>query len=765
MYLFDTHQVVRAAIVDGVTELIHHEKNHTIDATIPAEYKAENGEYLGFECVDGRWRLFCINDVETDDAKGVDYIKALDAAVDDLTYINVQDARQETVTPRQAVETLLNGTEWAIGNVTTGNDTYTTDAEWESLWNALQTVEKVCDVRVVPYYTIENGVITAKRVDVLKKEPVFRGCFLEEKLAPANIKITRSGRPVTVMYGLGKAMGTGEKAERLTMADAEWSKAKGDPADKPKGQLWVEDAEATARYGRREQRVLLNDVEKPAELTQKTWEALQENKKPKANVEATFQDMEQLKGEEYRKVRIGDEAMVRTRENELISTTIYDIDRDYVKPELSKVKSGREEATATAQVAGLIRSTIHTQETLTVYRNKFLHDEALIQLNANTILANAEKIRMQANELLVIAGKFDLQASEIINLQTGVGENAAAIVLANGRINANANAIDVAARDIVTIQAGVGENAAGIAIANGQITALANDILLKADKIDLLGYVTASQLETNYAKIADLNSVQAQITNLTGGLVTASVLRSTLFTGNQANFTFLTSDAFNLGNELVQKRSITMGEVTSTGKALAIGELDLDHSHEVTVDDKGNLKLGGVAADGGNFNIAETQFYKDGVSASYADGYEVGFDRAENAYKPTNVSRTDYSAADKTVTVKVGNAYQDLLTDKVIDASEIYKAGHDDGYDDGYAAGWAAAKAKIELVEYNINGPGAKIDTQERLYQITADGSLNGIRNTAANYFFVDGYANAYVNGTMVNSQYISKANTISVGQ
>jgi hypothetical protein len=95
----------------------------------------------------------------------------------------------------------------------------------------------------------------------------------------------------------------------------------------------------------------------------------------------------------------------------------------------------------------------------------------------------------------------------------------------------------------------------------------------------------------------------------------------------------------------------------------------------VTVSADGKLKMGKATGEGSTFSLADTQFYKDGVSASYANGYEVGFDRAESAYKPTTVSRTGYSTADKTVTVKVGNAYQDLLTGKTIKATEIYNAG------------------------------------------------------------------------------------------
>ena len=36
---------------------------------------------------------------------------------------------------------------------------------------------------------------------------------------------------------------------RITFADVEWSKANGDPLDKPKGQEWLEDPDATKQLG------------------------------------------------------------------------------------------------------------------------------------------------------------------------------------------------------------------------------------------------------------------------------------------------------------------------------------------------------------------------------------------------------------------------------------------------------------------------------------------------------------------------------------
>lgn len=306
----------------------------------------------------------------------------------------------------------------------------------------------------------------------------------------------------------------------------------------------------------------------------------------------------------------------------------------------------------------------------------------------NSVLIQAQKIALLGEEINLRATKAEVEGAttRISNVEIDLNAAKAAIALkadqteyndlakrvSSAEINidgANA-AISLKASQTVVDDLGTRVSAAEITI-DGVNSAIA----LKADKIDLQGYVTATQLETNYAKIADLNSLSAQVTNLTGGLVTASVLRSSLFTGDQANFTFLTADAFNLGNELVQKKIISMGDVSSTGRALGIGDLNLDHSHEVTVSADGKLKMGKATGEGSTFNIADTQFYKDSVSAKYTEGYNLGFGNAENAYKPTSITRTGYSTANKTVTVKASNAYQDLLTGKTIDATEIYNAG------------------------------------------------------------------------------------------
>lgn len=146
-----------------------------------------------------------------------------------------------------------------------------------------------------------------------------------------------------------------------------------------------------------------------------------------------------------------------------------------------------------------------------------------------------------------------------------------------------------------------------------EINQTAETIKISASKINLEGYVTASQL----------SAVEASVSNLTSGLATATAIKALSVNGNTlvAN-TSISTPSMQFNGNLVSQRNVTMGSITTVGKALSTGgALDLSHSHAVTVNDDGTVTLGEVSAKGGNFKIADTKVYKDGVSAAYKEGW------------------------------------------------------------------------------------------------------------------------------------------------
>lgn len=522
------------------------------------------------------------------------------------------------------------------------------------------------------------------------------------------------------------------------------------------------DADTINRWGLISRELDTDKDTTPAEAVKLAEKVLEQRKNPTASIEIDAVDLAGATGEDLDRLTLGRVCRVALPDwgvayvHQIVSVYWADLLHKPSQKQITLSTRQKRAENALAQAVKANRQASKGWKHITETENSVKIQAQQIELLGEEISLRATKNEVEGAKLLISEVRIDLNAAMAAILlkadRTEYDELEKRVSSAEIKVDGANAAITLKADRTVTDELGTRVSAAEIAIDGVNST-----IALKADKIDLLGYVTATQLETNYAKISALDAISAQVTNLTSGLVTASVLRSSLFTGDQANFTYLTGTTFNLANELVLKRNISMGTITSVGKALSTGELDLDHSHEVTVGADGKLTMGRATSEGSTFNLADTQFYKDSVSAKYTEGYNLGFGNAENAYKPTSITRTGYSTINKTVTVKASNAYQDLLTNKVIDASEIYDAG--------YSAGWAAAKAAIVRDGYNINGPSAAVGESERLFQITAGGSLNNIQNTAANYFSVNGYAYAYVNGTMVNSHLLTKANGINVGQ
>ena len=155
------------------------------------------------------------------------------------------------------------------------------------------------------------------------------------------------------------------------------------------------------------------------------------------------------------------------------------------------------------------------------------------------------------------------------------------------------------------------------------INQTAETIKISASRIDLSGYVTASQL----------SSTNANITNLTNGNTTATKIVAT--SAKVTTGTFEIGDSSNTNTKLkyhgTEYYSLTVSMPGVTGSFDALGwrylnsayqtSVSLAHSHSVTTGTDGTITIGGsVATDasGRSFKIADTKAYKDGVSAATA---------------------------------------------------------------------------------------------------------------------------------------------------
>ena len=374
------------------------------------------------------------------------------------------------------------------------------------------------------------------------------------------------------------------------------------------------------------------------ELTAYGTRYLEEHKNPALTVSIDAFDLHKATGEQMDAFRLGYVCRVclpdygQTINQRIVTLSWPDLVADAENVRLTLASRAE---TAADTLAGLIVDT--TVQRRLIYKN----GQELDRLVVRTI-ANEEQIT-------IITPRLDILSLDI---------------------QALADRITLQANDILTLSAGVEENRAAIVLADGRIEAQANEIALKADKIELEGLVKATELE----------AVRADITNLTAGVTTAATLKAGVL---NAGTTLI------VGGEIMGKRQITMGDVVTVGKALSTDSMDLQHSHAVSVNSSGKLQLGGVTTEGngGNFNIADTQFYKDGVSAAInsVTVYSPFVDRVEHPGANSKLMRVYMQA-------EASNGATSDIASELISAAPVY--------DVGYNAGFAASESQYTAGTY-----------------------------------------------------------------
>ena len=755
IYLFDAAKRPKRAI-KAVQEIIHKEGEYSAITQINGKETPEYGDFFGFQCVDGYFRMFLITIMDTADETGICTLTGTDAALAELNGQVLPELRLQNTTAQRAALEAISGSGWSLGNVTGDGEVDTENAYYATVWEALKTIAAAGKVRIIPYYEFADGIIVGRKIDVLDKTPVYRGLIHTRKKGARNIYITKEGSPKGRVYGLGKIIGTGNPPEQVTFKDAVWSKASGDPADKPAGQDWVAIDGAISNDGY----VFTDNRETdPNKLLKKAYEDLQKKQKPKAGGTANITDMEWKPEYSHRIVRMWDLAVVRTEDGETAEATVINIERYYVKKHLTKITIGEENETELPTLEEQIAN-LNSVSGITARRvggvgnaaaqNKqlILSAEELIQLNAKRIEANAEEILLRATkqEVVELEEGFNVKFSEVyIDLDAAKAQielKASQQVVDNlGNTVDDMNAT-------LTIQA---QQISSKVEKNGVISAInqtAEEVKIAAARINLEGYVKASELE----------ATNAMISNLMSGLVAATVLDTNLLKAQQVNSTYVSCNALNIADISTQFRTVSMGSVMSHRFVVESGTADisLQHSHAVSVNETtGQVQLGEVSATGGNFNIADTKFFKDAVAAAQGGG-DITLTAAGWISNGENIVTASTKSQTKTLAVKLpefkvsgGNTWNSQnkttvyfstdsvtgsLKSKEVDASSIYTKGT--------SAGYQTAKDNTVLKYANFS-----------------------IRNTAPNYFFAEVTMIAEVGGEQVATRYISTSQQINVGQ
>ena len=200
---------------------------------------------VGFYDRRGNFQLFVIHDIE--DNIGYEAIRTV-YCLHDFQSLNEDIIEDGKVTgnAKTALELALKDTKYLIGTVADTEE----QVKNLSLITRLEAIHSIAETYELEiYYRIElnetKTKVSKRYVDLVEKLGEDTGLNFNFSLNIESIKRKINNNFFTVLYGRGKEF---EDESHADFADAEWVKGE-NPADKPKGQLWVADEEAVSKYG------------------------------------------------------------------------------------------------------------------------------------------------------------------------------------------------------------------------------------------------------------------------------------------------------------------------------------------------------------------------------------------------------------------------------------------------------------------------------------------------------------------------------------
>lgn len=300
-----SERLVEAKYTEGINEA------SKLTFSVPLESRLPNSAFFAlFQKPDSSdFLLFKIND-EAIESDRISYT-GVDAAYDELkSYNYVKDMRPEKRTAKEILQRVLQGTRWEVGYID-ATEVTDTNFYYQPCLECIQKIAQIFNMEVVFTYGFDSKyqTITSRKVNLYQQQGRRTGKRFE--YGSNLLTVTReedSQDIVTALVGRGKGEektdeetgeATGGYGRRIDFSNVVWSKANGDPADKPAGQEYVEDVQATKIFGYDDGKprigiVVFEDIEDPAELLKATWDSLKTSDRPKVSFKASVTDVGNL---------------------------------------------------------------------------------------------------------------------------------------------------------------------------------------------------------------------------------------------------------------------------------------------------------------------------------------------------------------------------------------------------------------------------------------------------------------------------------------
>ena len=579
----------------------HNHQEMTLYALLPfdAQKTIVQGMRVGYTDNLGVFQTFEIIKCKTYEPDHYQEITAEHICISELTDEIYTAGDIMDATPSEALQAVLSGTLWQVGNVSASNVSSVT-LSFGNVWNDIRSIEQNWNVYITPRVTVNATGITGRYLDIAPAEPVWRGLrlALEKNMTDAAVTWDET-RVKTALYGFGKksmtVLGSDEK-QPWTFASVTWAATAEHPA-KPEGQTYLEDPAATAAFGRngrpRYGYYQNGDIDDPEKLLELTWETLKTVNVPDVTIEGAVIDLTRF-GVLDVPIRLHDLAHVEIRPTRVtLNKEIIQYTENLLQPENSRVTIG-------TYIPNIVY--IQKENARGGGGGSGGQDDEEYQLSEfeTELLANNYEISLRAYQR-------DMDNVEEILRQAGLSIDASGVlVYADDNENMWQSRLNVQADRISLVVTGTGANAA---VNAASIVAAVNDsgstVTISADKIVMDGQTI----------VTEINGLNARFDGTLSEHIKTKTLQATTayyFGNNQGNWNTL-----KIGSIL---SATYMGVAGISGSSV-----DFDHYHDITVTESSGvitIETGKASATAvsRNFNIADTAFYQNAVSAARTAG-------------------------------------------------------------------------------------------------------------------------------------------------
>lgn len=362
IYLFDKDEklikIIRKPAIKTALQKFSLTTENYVSDRLTVEMKALNDdelaklEYMAIQSIDDTHKFHYFYIAQGNTKGDITTLIGVQSGIEELRKTVVYDKRPKDQRARPVIEWLLTGTNWSPRFIAETNQK-STNFYYISTFDALKKVCKVWGLEMQFFVEMNGSQIGARYIDFKRKigEAVGKRVVYGHNALEILQEVEKTNL-YTALVGRGKgeqvssAEDTGKDADgygrKINFEEVVWSKAKGDPLDKPLGQKYLEIPEMTAKYGIKQPDgkmrpkigfVEFSEEEDKNELIKQTYEALIESSRPKLTLKTSTV---YLKG-----VQIGDTIRVVRHDRHLdYDTRIFEITFNRLNNESSDIKLG-----------------------------------------------------------------------------------------------------------------------------------------------------------------------------------------------------------------------------------------------------------------------------------------------------------------------------------------------------------------------------------------------------------------------------------------